>query len=176
MDTPPIHRGQTDDLSSASRVDGLLRPEVLAAFDRKTFERDGYWVWEGILTDAGRKQWAASLEKLQHMQDCILMDTDWASIDFQGRGQKPPSPEEITPEFLSTCCGGSEQMPRFLRAKVRQYMLEHGLLGPGPALVTRGFNSMGVMPEYFPLRIRRLHYGCHHRSPADDGAIQKALW
>ena len=151
MDTPPIRRGQTDDLSSASRVDGLLRPEVLAAFDRKTFERDGYWVWEGILTDAGRKQWTASLQKLQQMNDDILMHTDWAAIDFAARGLKPPLPEQIAPEFLAACCGGSEQMPGFLRtAELRQYMHNHGLFGPGPALVTRGYESQGVMPEYFP--------------------------
>ena len=41
-------------------------------------------------------------------------------------------------------------MPSFLRSEVRAYMHEHGLLGPGPALVTRGYESLGVMPEYFP--------------------------
>ena len=35
------------------RVEELLRPEVLAAFDRETFEREGYWVWESVLTDEG---------------------------------------------------------------------------------------------------------------------------
>lgn len=63
----------------------ILRPEVLAAFDRTSFERDGYWVWTGVLTDdAGRKQWTASLQKLQHINDCIIMDTDWGAVDFAG--------------------------------------------------------------------------------------------
>ena len=140
----------TDGPVRTARVDNLLRPEVLDAFDRKAFEQDGYWVWEGILTDAGREQFAASLQKLQHMNDCILMDTDWAAIDFEGRGLAPPPPEQITPEFLASCCGGSEQMPSFLRSEIRQYMHDHGLFGLGPALVTRGFESSGVMPEYFP--------------------------
>ena len=61
----------------------------------------------------------------------------------------PPTPEEITPEFLATCCGGSEQMPPFLRSWAAT-MRVHGLLGPGPALATRRFESQGVMPEYFP--------------------------
>ena len=139
-----------DAVTPGSRVHDLLRPEVLAAFDRTAFEEDGYWVWEGVLSDAGRKRWTASLQKLQRMNDSILTDTDWAAIDFAGRGLPPPTPEEITPEFLATCCGGSEQMPPFLRSELRQYMHDHGLLGPGPALATRRFESQGVMPEYFP--------------------------
>ena len=145
----PARGQQTDDVAPVSRVGDLLRPEVLAAFDRTAFERDGYWVWEGILTDAGHKQWAASLQKLQQMNDCIIMDTDWAAIDFAGRGLEPPLSEKITPAFLAACCGGSEQM-RFMPPGLRQYMHDHGLFGPGPALVTRGFESLGVMPEYFP--------------------------
>ena len=141
---------QTDDPVRAASVDNLLRPEVLAAFDRTAFEHDGYWVWEGILTDTGRKQFTASLQKLQHMNDCILMDTDWTAIDFEARGLAPPPPEQITPEFLESCCGGSEQMPSFLRSETRAYMYEHGLFGPGPALVTRGFESLGIMPGIFP--------------------------
>ena len=30
-------------------------------------------------------------------------------------------------------------------------MYQYGLHGPGPALVARGFDSIGVMPEYFPV-------------------------
>ena len=140
---------QTDDVAPGNRLHDLLRPEVLAAFDRTSFEHDGYWVWEGILTDVGRKQWTASLQKLQHMNDCIIMDTDWAAIDFAGRGLQPPLPETITPEFKDTCCGGSEQMC-FMPPGLRQYMHDHGLFGPGSALVTHGCESLGVMPEYFP--------------------------
>ena len=146
MDTLSTHN-----CSPENRVDDLLRSEVLQAFDRATFERDGYWVWEGILTDAARKRWTASLQKLQQMNDAILMDTEWNAIDFQARGFPPPLPEQITPEFLAACCGGSEQMPGFLRtAELRRYMHTYGLFGPGAALVTHGFESQGVMPEYFP--------------------------
>ena len=140
---------QTDDVTPISRLHDLLRPEVLAAFDRTAFERDGYWAWEGILTDAGRKQWTASLQKLQQMNDSIIMDTDWAAIDFKERGLLPPPPERVTPEFLATCCGGSEQM-HFLSPETRRYMFDYGLFGPGPALVTHGFESQGFMPENFP--------------------------
>ena len=141
---------QTDDAMRTARVDNLLRPEVLDAFDRTAFEQEGFWVWEGILTNEGQKQWRANLKKLQQMNDAVLTDTDWTAIDFEARGLAPPPSEQITPEFLESCFGGSEQMPGFLRSEVRGYMHEHGLLSPGPALVTHGYESLGVMPEYFP--------------------------
>ena len=53
----------SQDPTPASRLHDLLRPEVLAAFDRTFFEREGYWVWEGILTDAGQQRWTASSAK-----------------------------------------------------------------------------------------------------------------
>ena len=94
MDTLSTH-----DDSRENRVDNLLKLEVLQAFDRTTFERDGYWVWEGILTDAARKQWTASLQKLQQMNDAILTDTGWSAIDFEARGFPQPLPEQIAPAF-----------------------------------------------------------------------------
>lgn len=139
----------SDKTAPAGRLENLLRSAVLDAFDRESFERNGYWVWEGILTEEGRRQWAASLENLQRLNDEIIMDTDWAAIDFEGRGLEPPAPEKITKDFLAECCGGSEQM-RFMSPKLRRYMYDTGLFGPGPALVTRGYESQGMMPEYFP--------------------------
>lgn len=135
--------------------DDLLRPEILAAFDRPTFERDGYWVWENILTDSGRRRWTASVQKLQKMNDGILMDTDWGAIDFASRGLESPLSERITQEFKATFCGGSEQLPGppwdgFMQPGLRDYMKDNGLLGPEPSLVTRGFKSQGIFPEYFP--------------------------
>lgn len=43
------------------RVNNLLRSEVLAAFDRQTFEREGNWIWENILTEEGRRRWTTRL-------------------------------------------------------------------------------------------------------------------
>lgn len=131
------------------RLEELLRPEVLAAFEREAFEREGYWVWENVLTDEGRARWSASLEKLQGMNDAIVRDTDWGAIDFGTRGLDPPEPEKITPQFLETCCGGSEQM-KFMQPGLRDYMLIHGMFGPEPSLVTNGFESKGMFPEYWP--------------------------
>ena len=58
----------TSDTSLPGRLDDLLRPERLAAFDSGFFEREGYWVWDGILTAAGRARWSTSLQKLQAMK------------------------------------------------------------------------------------------------------------
>ena len=72
--------------NNPAHVPDLLRPEVLAAFDRAVFERDGYWVWDNVLTDAGRRQFTASLQNLQDMNDRIIMETDWAAIDYESLG------------------------------------------------------------------------------------------
>ena len=65
MDTLSTHRDSLE-----NRVDNLLKLEVLEAFDRTAFEHDGYWVWEGILTDAARQQWTASLQKFTTDERC----------------------------------------------------------------------------------------------------------
>ena len=132
----------------AGRLDDLLHPEVLAAFDRAFFEREGYWVWKGILTDAGRAQWTASLQRLQALNDAIVTGTDWGAIDYAGRGIAEPEPEKITSAFLASCCGGSEQMG-FQPAGLRNYMYDPGLFDPG--LAAAGDQWQGMMPEYFPL-------------------------
>ena len=58
------------DQTSAGAIPNLLRPEVLDAFDRETFERDGYWVWERVVTDAGCKQWVANLKETATDERC----------------------------------------------------------------------------------------------------------
>jgi hypothetical protein len=140
----------TDNLALSGRVNDLLRPEVLAAFDRVRFEQQGYWVWEQILTDAGCRQWTASLQRLQGMNDAIVVDTDWGAIDYPSRGLVAPKPEDVTARSLVACCGGSEQM-RFQPPGLRDYMYEHGLFGPPPTPMAKDFEWQGMMPEYFPL-------------------------
>ncbi len=132
----------------SGRLVELLRPEVLAAFDRTFFEREGYWVWEGILTDAGRAQWKKSLQKIQAMNDAVVTGTDWCAVDYKSRGIAEPDPEKIAADFLQSCCGGSEQMA-FQPQGFRDYLYHQGLFDP--ALAPDGFTWQGMMPEYFPL-------------------------
>ena len=130
----------------------LLRPEVLAAFDRERFEREGYWVWDGVLTDEGRRRWTASLQRLQAMNDALLTGTDWGAVDYAARGLPAPDPKICTPESLAACCGGSEQMRVVqLTPGLRDYMKDQGLFGPGTVPAVDGSRWEGVMPEYFPL-------------------------
>ena len=131
-----------------SRLDNLLRPDVLAAFDRAFFEREGYWVWKGVLTDEGRAQWSASLQKLQALNDTVVRHSDWCAVDYQSRDIFDPDPEKITNEFLAACTGGSEQM-KFMPPELREYMYQQGIFDP--ALATDGFDWQGIFPEYFPL-------------------------
>lgn len=133
----------------ACRLERLLDPAVLQAFNRSQFEREGYWVWEGVLTEEGRTRFISSLIELQRKNDTIAMDTDWEAIDFAGRGMDPVIPENVTPEAKAACCGGSEQ-DRFMSRNWRAKMHIHGLFGPEPTLVTSGFESQGIMPEFFP--------------------------
>ena len=128
------------------RIDDLLRPDVLAAFDRDRFERDGYWSWEGILTDAGRRQWTASLRRMQQMSDAMVMDTDWGAIDCEGLGLPPIPPEHLTRDHRASACGGKEIF-RLIPVELRHYMHNCGLFDPPVA--TRGFKSEGFLPEYF---------------------------
>ena len=128
----------------------LLRPEVLAAFDRERFEREGYWVWDGVLTDEGRRRWTATLQRLQAMNDAVLTGTDWGAVDYAARGLPAPDPEVYAPEFLASCCGGSEQMRVIqMTPGLRDYMKDHGLFGPGTVPGVDGRRWEGVMPEYF---------------------------
>ena len=126
----------------------MLKPEVLAAFDRAMFEREGYWVWEGVLTELGRIQWVQSLRQLQAMNDVVVLATNWAAIDFARHGLVAPDPDTITFEALASYCGGSEQM-RFQQPGLRDFMYKEGLFDR--ALATEGIDWQGMMPEYFPL-------------------------
>ena len=134
-----------EDRNNPARVPDLLRPEVLAAFARAAFERDGYWVWDNVLTDAGRRQFTASLQNLQDKNDRIIMETDWAAIDYESLGLPRPAPESITPQALAGYGGGSEQM-KCVSRKLEHYMHEHGI----PEIAARGIKTNGVMPEHFP--------------------------
>ena len=130
----------------------LLRPEVLAAFDRERFEREGYWVWDGVLTDEGRRRWTATLRRLQAMNDALLTGTDWGAVDYAARGLPAPDPKTCTPESLAACCGGSEQMRVIqLTPGLRDYMKDHGLFGPGTVPASDGSSGRGSCPSTTPL-------------------------
>lgn len=129
-------------------MDNLLHRELLDAFDRETFEQEGYWVWEGVLTDPARVAWSKSLQSVQALNDALVTGTDWAGIDYARRGLEAPPADRITPQSLAACCGGSEQMA-FQPPGLRDFMYTQGLFDP--CIGDIGAPWQGMMPEYFPL-------------------------
>ena len=86
------------------------------------------------------------------MNDAIVVGTDWAAFDYASRGLPEPTPEQTTPEFLASCCGGSEQM-RFMSPELRAYMYEHGLFGPSLASVAAESQLAGDDAGILPARL-----------------------
>ena len=174
MDTSSIHWSQTDTVAPASRVHDLLRPEVLQAFDRTFFEREGYWVWEGILTDTGRKRWTESLQKLQQMNDEIVMDTDWAAIDCRGPGATAAVAGANHPGVFGDLLRG-------LRADALHATRTDSIherpraVRPRSCVGDTRVRVAGSHAGTFLDWIRRLHQGCRHRPPSDDGAIHQTF-
>ena len=135
----------SDQQDKPARVHDLLRPDVLAAFDRDTFEREGYWVWENVLTDAGRARFTAGLKKLQQINDRIVMDTDWVAIDYESYGVTRPSQKAMTTKSRADSCGGSEQNP-LVNGELRRVSHVRGM----HEMTAQGFETHGMFPEYFP--------------------------
>ena len=83
---------------SSSQVDDggifdMLAPCV-RGFDRAKFERDGFWVWDKVMRPACRQHLTESLQNVQRIQDEIVMDNRWDTLDadgFAALGLKPPT-------------------------------------------------------------------------------------
>ena len=66
----PLPTNARSSLTTSLSAAGPLSPEIfdmgvpcVAAFDKEKFDRDGYWVWDGIMTDACRDALTASLKR-----------------------------------------------------------------------------------------------------------------
>ena len=98
-EAPPPYRRET-----------LLQPGALENFDAAAFERDGYVVLPGALTDWATQQFTHSLTRLQGVDDYIIRETDWNGTDWKKHGlPTPPGPHPITPERLAQMSGGQER-------------------------------------------------------------------
>ena len=144
----------------------LLRPEVLAQFDREKFESDGYWAWRGVLTEDGTRRWTAALQGVQSAQDSIIRDSSWRDVHERG-GHPLPPPGRLATSFREGICGGSEllsyypesvdaqgvnQSRGFLGIGIRQQMHSCGVEGLAGAQYSahHGGGQASMMPEYFP--------------------------
>jgi hypothetical protein len=68
----------------------------VAAFDRAAFDRDGYWVWDGIMLESCRQRLTEALKRVQTLGDEMVMQ-DWDSVDYGALGLTPPT-RSYTPE------------------------------------------------------------------------------
>jgi hypothetical protein len=134
----------------------IYDPEMLAAFDPEQFRRDGYVCFPGIMTPACRKQWSASLRRLQEIQDFMIWNTDWDNMDWGAQrelngqplsGKGAPTPEKpITPEQKRIWAGTSEATYRAFPGGYGR-----GLHCNLPLATPPGVQNHGFFPEHFPL-------------------------
>ena len=97
-------------------------------FDHDKFQRDGYWVWDGIWLPEAQKKLVAACHNAQRMNDLYLMgykekgddvlsgvpnpDAEyeyygWENVDWEGLGYDPPE-RERTPEEIERIKGGGQ--------------------------------------------------------------------
>ena len=155
--------------------EALLRPEVLAAFDRGFFEREGYWVWDGVLTDEGRRRWTATLQRLQGLNDSFLQPHRLGRRRLPGHGPDG-----------SGSGGPCSRVPGLLLRRLRADAGHPD--DPRPARLHEGPRPLrardrprrgrppvgGGHARVLPPRLRRLHPRRRHHPPADDGALRPA--
>lgn len=79
-------------------------------FSREQFDRDGYYLWPGLLTAQGREQVQAACERVQALQDERWLDADWQSVapsQWHARGWCTPR-RFLTADEKERCRGGSQ--------------------------------------------------------------------
>ena len=75
-----------------SSIFDMAQPCV-TAFDHAKFERDGFWVWDGVMTPECRAQLTGALKDVQKTQDEMVMDARWDEMqaaDYAALGLTPP--------------------------------------------------------------------------------------
>jgi hypothetical protein len=117
--------------------------------------RLGFWVWEGVLTPEGRRQFTASMTRLQQIHDHMVMETDWDGVDWGARGLPPPHEGTTSVEYRARhLVGGAKQEGgKMIPPETRNYMDRVGLFdeGDGRALATPdGVANQGFLPDWCP--------------------------
>ncbi len=54
----------------------LLRPGLLESFDQEAWERDGFVVFPGGLTNWAKAQFSSALQRVQAIDDHLILHTD----------------------------------------------------------------------------------------------------
>jgi hypothetical protein len=107
------------------------------SFDAQRLQRDGYVVLPGIMTGATRRRWKAACIDVQQLNDRLLMETDWASVDWGACGLEQPS-ESVSRADLEPALGGCQlPVPPGVRPAGFSHFLHRNI--PGLAFGWGGF-------------------------------------
>ncbi len=107
------------------------------SFDVQKFQRDGFVVLPGIMTEATRTRWKAACIDVQRLNDRLLVETDWEGVDWGACGLEH-SPEAVTPAELEPALGGCQlPVPPGVRPAGFSHFLHRNI--PGLAFGWGGF-------------------------------------
>jgi hypothetical protein len=106
--------------------------------DLEGLHRDGFAVLPGIMTEATRQRWKAACVDVQRINDRLLLETDWGSVDWAACGLEQPIERVSTADLEAASLGGC-QLP--VPAGVRPAGFSHYLHRdvPGMAFGWGGF-------------------------------------
>ena len=136
----------------------LLRPGALDSFDQRAWDRDGFVVFAGGLTDWATQQFRASLRRMQAIDDHIILRTDWHGTDWPAFGiPHTERRQTVTRAELERMCGGQERGFGLLPGhKVqgnwspgRRGLALGGLWDDAPVAFPPGVQSEGLLPSRF---------------------------
>eukprot|EP01044_Picomonas_judraskeda_P007593 COSAG03_NODE_823_length_5728_cov_3.020075_2_plen_261_part_00 len=74
----------------------IFHPEVLARFSLEDYQRDGYYVFQGAMTEEARVQWLEALIESDRRNNEITQQVDWRhDVDWASIGAQPPTQDQI---------------------------------------------------------------------------------
>ena len=74
----------------------IFRDEVLERFSFEDYSRDGYYVFQGAMTDDARVAWLSALRESDGINNELTRQVDWVNdVDWESIGAKPPTQREV---------------------------------------------------------------------------------
>ncbi len=109
-DSPVEWSSQEFARMEAEREDFLDWQAVIGQFDAEAFLRDGYAVFQGVMSPGAVDAWTAALQRGQELNDRLL-SADWGAVDWERLGRRPPT-ATVDPEDIRAALGGSQLVPQ----------------------------------------------------------------
>eukprot|EP01052_Picozoa_sp_SAG31_P036996 SAG31_NODE_4701_length_3023_cov_28.325239_1_plen_220_part_00 len=125
------------------------------SFDKTAWDRDGFIVFQGGLTDWATQEFRSSLRRIQAIDDHIIMNTDWRGTDWPAFGIKHTERRQtVTREELRGMCGGQERGFGLLPGHKIQRSSNPNSAGRlwdnAPVAFPPGVKNQGLLPSRFP--------------------------